>query len=167
MRTCIAKFICYSGFASGSGLRDWANAWSLSLPHAGTFFPELRIYHENQVVNVTCPRDCSPNGNRLAFCIFDNANPTQRDLNTYHLNNKLLVSDQGSDCGDRTSGNGSAFISFRVKRRMSGSTIYCAPTIENCSSLCNTLITPLMINVEGMYYVCGLVVGIYMDYLAW
>ena len=159
--TSIAKFICYSGFASWSGLRDWANASSLSLPHAGTFFPELRIYHENEVVNVTCPRDCSPNGDGLAFCIYDNANPTQRHLN------KSLVSDQGSDCGDRTSGNGSAFISFRVNRRMSGSTIYCAPTFQNCSSLCNTLITPLMISVEGMYYVCGLVVGIYMDYLAW
>ena len=103
------------------------------------------MYHENQVETVKCPRSCSLDGGSVAFCIFDNATSAVARLDFY-LSYELL----GNDCGGRTSGNGSAFISFRVKQRMSGSTIYCAQSMLHCSSLVNTLIPPLLIIVEGM-----------------
>lgn len=115
------------------------------LPYIGQFFPELRMYHENQVETVKCPRSCSLDGGSVAFCIFDNATSAVARLDFY-LSYELL----GNDCGGRTSGNGSAFISFRVKQRMSGSTIYCAQSMLHCSSIVNTLIPPLLIIVEGM-----------------
>ena len=119
-------------------------------PYLGQLFPELRTYFENQVENVTCPRSCSHDGDSVAFCIFDNATSVPRPLYFYLSENGLLVGDPGNDCGGRTSGNGTAFISFTVKPRMSGCTIYCVQTLLHCSSLVNTLIQPLLINVEGM-----------------
>ena len=119
-------------------------------PYLGQHFPELRTYSENQEETVTCPRNCSQDGDSVAFCIFDDATSVARHLYTYLSDNGLLADDPGNDCGDRTSGNGSAFISFRVKPWMSGCTIYCVQTLLHCSSLVNTLIPPLLINVEGM-----------------
>ena len=118
-------------------------------PYLG-HFPELRTYSENQVEIVTCPRDCSRDGDSVAFCIFDSTTSVLRHLHSYLSDNKLLVGQPRNDCGGRSSGNGTAFISFRVKPWMSGCTIYCAQTFQNCSSLANTLIPPLLINVEGM-----------------
>ena len=92
----------------------------------------------------------SRDGDSVAFCIFDNATSVSRHLYYYLSENDLLVGDPGSDCDGRTSGNGTAFISFIVKPWMSGCTIYCAQRSQNCSSLVNTLILPLLINVEGM-----------------
>ena len=119
-------------------------------PCLGQLFPELRTYSENQVETVACPRSCSVDGDSVTFCIFDNATSVPRHLYYYLSENDLLVGESGSDCDDRTSGNGTAFISFRVQPWMSGCTIYCAQTFQNCSSLVNTLIPPLLINVEGM-----------------
>ena len=120
-------------------------------PYLGQLFPELRTYSENNVETVTCPRSCSRDGDSVAFCIFDNATSVPRHLYSYLSENDLLVGEPGSDCDDRTSGNGTAFISFRVQPRMSGCTIYCVRRLRHCSSLINTLIPPLLINVEGMY----------------
>jgi len=119
------------------------------LPYLGKLFPELRTYFENQVETVTCPRNCSRDGDTVAFCIFDSASNASYHLHTY-LSYNELIGGPGNDCGGRTSGNGSAFIMFRVKQRMSGSTIYCAQSIPHCSSIVNTLIPPLLIIVEGM-----------------
>ena len=119
-------------------------------PCLGQHFPELRTYSENQVETVTCPRSCSRDGDKVAFCIFDNATSVPRQLYSYLSENGLLVGRPRNDCDDHTSGNGTAFISFRVQPWMSGCTIYCAQTFQNCSSLANTLIPPLLINVEGM-----------------
>ena len=118
-------------------------------PYPG-LFPELRTYSQNQVENVTCPRSCSRDGDSVAFCIFDNATSVPRHLLSYLSENDLLVGDPGNDCNGRTSGNGTAFISFRVKQWMSGSTIYCVQRLQHCSSLFNTLILPIIISVEGM-----------------
>ena len=115
----------------------------------GQPFPELRTYSEDQVENVTCPRNCSRDGDSVTFCIFDSASNASYHLHTYLSDNKL-DGEQRNDCGGRTSGNGSAFTSFKVKQRMSGSTIYCVPASHLCGSLHNTLISPLMINVKGM-----------------
>ena len=92
----------------------------------------------------------SRDGVSVAFCIFDNATSVSRHLYYYLSENDLLVGDPGSDCNGRTSGNGTAFISFIVKPWMSGCTIYCVRRSQHCSSLINTLIPPLLINVEGM-----------------
>ena len=119
------------------------------LLYLGQLFPELRTYSEDQVENVTCPRNCSLDGNGVTFCIFDSATNTPYHLHTY-LSDDELDGEQKDDCGGRTSGNGSISTSFRVKQRMSGSTIYCVPAGHLCGSLHNTLISPLMINVEGM-----------------
>ena len=108
------------------------------------------MYHENQVETVTCPRNCSRDGDSVAFCIFDNATSVPRHLYSYLFENELLVGRPRNDCDGRTSENGSAFISFRVKPWMSGCTIYCVQRALHCSSLVNTLIPPLLINVEGM-----------------
>ena len=116
-------------------------------PYLGQLFPELRTYSENQVETVTCPRSCSHDGDSVAFCIFDNATG---HLYSYLFKNDLLVGEPGSDCNGRTSGNGTAFISFIVKPWMSGCTIYCVRRLQHCGSLINTLIPPLLINVEGM-----------------
>ena len=119
------------------------------LPYLGQLFPELRTYSENQVENVTCPRNCSRDGDSVAFCIFDNATSFPRHLHAYLSDNKV-ASSTSNDCNGRSSGNGTAFISFRVQPWMSGCTIYCVQTLLHCSSLVNTLIPPLLINVEGM-----------------
>ena len=119
-------------------------------PYLG-HFPELRTYSENQVETVACPRSCSLDGDSVAFCIFDNATSVPRHLTTYLSDNGLAHdSNSGNDCDGRTSGNGTAFISFRVQPWMSGCTIYCVRRLGHCSSLVNTLIPPLLINVEGM-----------------
>ena len=118
-------------------------------PYPGQHFPELRTYSENQEETVACPRSCSHDGDSVTFCIFDNATSVPRHLYSYlQSENDLLVGEPGNDCDDRTSENGSAFISFRVKPWMSGCTIYCVQTLLHCSSLVNTLIPPLLINVE-------------------
>ena len=119
-------------------------------PYLGQLFPELRTYCENQVVTVACPRSCSHDGDSVVFCIFDNATSVPRHLYSYLSENDLLVGEPGTDCNGRTSGNGTAFISFRVQPWMSGSTIYCVRSLLYCSSLVHTLIPPLLINVEGM-----------------
>ena len=120
-------------------------------PYLGQLFPELRTYFENQVENVTCPRSCSHDGDSVTFCIFDNATSVPRHLTTYLSDNGLVRDlNSGNDCDGRTSGNGTAFISFTVKPRMSGCTIYCVRRLQHCISLVHTLIPPLLINVEGM-----------------
>ena len=134
------------------------------LLYLGQLFPELRTYSENQVETVTCPRNCSRDGDSVTFCIFDSASNASNHLNTY-LSDNELVGKPRNDCNGRTSGSGTAFISFTVKQRMSGSTIYCVSASQLCGSLHNTLISPLLINVEGMC-VGGFIVGAYMGYLA-
>ena len=119
------------------------------LTYLGQLFPELRTYSENEVENVTCPRNCSPDGDSVTFCIFDSASNAPSYLHTY-LSDNELVGEPRNDCNGRTTGSGTAFTSFRVKQRMSGSTVYCVPVSHLCGSLHNTLISPLMINVEGM-----------------
>ena len=119
------------------------------LLYLGQLFPELRTYSENQEEIVTCPRNCSRDGDSVSFCIFDSVSNASNHLLNYFSSNEL-VDNQAIGCNDHTSGSGTAIISFRVTRRMSGSTIYCVPAIELCGSLHNTLISPLMINVEGM-----------------
>ena len=119
------------------------------LSYLGQLFPELRTFSENQEETLTCPRNCSLDGNRVTFCIFDSASNTPYHLHTYLSDNKL-DGEQRNDCNGHTTGNGTIFISFRVKQRMSGSTIYCVPASHLCGSLHNTLISPLLINVEGM-----------------
>ena len=104
-------------------------------PCLGQHFPELQTYSENQVETVTCPRSCSRDGDSVAFCIFDSATSVPRHLTTHLSEKGLLVDRPRNDCGGRTSGNGSAFISFIVKPWMSGCTIYCVQTLLHCSLL--------------------------------